>query len=123
MQKKGSPNTSDHTIFAGEVVAAHISEGTEKIHTVEGWSRNGARRFQDHVRNQVPISLIILREKSEKITPERIDFRAKVQQQVSKKDPAIEGIPFQPSSLFGTSYHHNNICQKRHPPISQTVIS
>lgn len=45
-EKKGSLDTGDHTIFAGEVVAAHITEGAEKIYTVENWNEKGADGFK-----------------------------------------------------------------------------
>lgn len=45
-EKKGTLDTGDHTIFAGEVVAAHVTEGTEKIYTVEGWGEMGSDGFK-----------------------------------------------------------------------------
>lgn len=46
-RKIGSLDTGDHTIYAGEVVAAHVSEKfTGSIYTTEGWHREGPNRFK-----------------------------------------------------------------------------
>ncbi len=46
-KKRGSIDAGDHTLFLGEVVAAHISEKyTEKIYTTEGWHEKGAEGFK-----------------------------------------------------------------------------
>ncbi|MFW5912339.1 MAG: flavin reductase family protein [Candidatus Hadarchaeota archaeon] len=43
--KKNSTKTGDHTIFSGEIVAAHISE-REKIYTMENWHKKGIEGFK-----------------------------------------------------------------------------
>lgn len=46
-KKKGSLDTGDHTIYAGEVVAAHVSEDhEEKIYTTSNWYQKGAAGFK-----------------------------------------------------------------------------
>jgi len=46
-KKSGSLISGDHTIFVGEVVAAHVSEKySEKIYTTEGWHEKGAEGFK-----------------------------------------------------------------------------
>jgi flavin reductase (DIM6/NTAB) family NADH-FMN oxidoreductase RutF len=46
-RKAGSLDTGDHTIYAGEVVAAHVSEDfTSSIYTTQGWHREGPDGFK-----------------------------------------------------------------------------
>ncbi len=46
-EKRGELVTGDHTIFAGEIVAAHVAEeDLEKIYTVKGWHEKGYAGFQ-----------------------------------------------------------------------------
>lgn len=46
-RKTGSLDTGDHTIYAGEVVAAQVSEKfTQSIYTTEGWHEQGAKGFK-----------------------------------------------------------------------------
>ncbi|MFP3952921.1 MAG: flavin reductase family protein [Candidatus Acetothermia bacterium] len=46
-EKRGELVTGDHTIFSGEIVAAHVSEEKmEKIYTVKGWHEKGHAGFQ-----------------------------------------------------------------------------
>ncbi|MFW6013249.1 MAG: flavin reductase family protein [Candidatus Bipolaricaulota bacterium] len=46
-RKDSSLRTGDHTIFVGEVVAAHLSEKhTQKLYTVKNWAQSGAEGFK-----------------------------------------------------------------------------
>ncbi|MFP4202543.1 MAG: flavin reductase family protein [Candidatus Acetothermia bacterium] len=46
-EKKGSLDTGDHTLYAGEVVAAHVSEDhDEKIYVTSNWYQKGAEGFK-----------------------------------------------------------------------------
>jgi len=46
-KKRGSLDTGDHTIFSGELVAAHVSEeNNEKIYNVGNWASEGAASFK-----------------------------------------------------------------------------
>lgn len=46
-EKRGSMKTGDHTLFAGEVRAAHVGDDElNKIYTVRGWTDMGYKGFR-----------------------------------------------------------------------------
>jgi len=46
-RKAGSLDTGDHTIYVGEVVAAHVSEDfTRSIYTTQDWHKEGPEGFR-----------------------------------------------------------------------------